>query len=64
MKVKFPIIDNKRKCSRCLTEKPIDDFYDHGSGVGGFNAYKMAECKDCFKLRMRSRHKRQKEYAQ
>jgi len=55
--VKSPIVDGKRLCTKCSEEKPIEEFYrktrpwkrdGDDSGPAGH----MAECKDCFRLRL------------
>lgn len=60
MRTKYPIVDGKRVCTRCLETKPIDEFYRQvpqrvavrPRRTTGNSLY-MAECKTCFCARMR-----------
>lgn len=38
-----PVINGTKKCTRCRTVRPVEDFDLHKMGIGGYNAH----CKFC-----------------
>jgi hypothetical protein len=53
MIVKFPIVGGRRVCTGCLENKPIGEFYRKPGNPGFGPSGWMAECKDCFRARMK-----------